>query len=84
MNTIKEIRESSLQKINKAGMLIIAVTIVPVFATLIGVGFYVLLPQLTWTKLIMILGGILFTLIAWLVILYHSSRETSHTQQKLD
>src|SRR6266568_823022 len=84
MKVIKKIRESPPQKVIKAGMLIIVIAIVVVFAALMYEGFYILLPQLSWTKSIAILSGFLFTLIAWLLILYHLFRKTSSTQQKLD
>ena len=84
MKTIDKRWSNSTQRVRKFSLLIIIMAIVPVFTTLICVGFYNLIPQLSWTKLLILLSGVLFTLAVWLIILSQFSSNASNTQQESD
>lgn len=77
-------KDQAVDGVRKFSLLIILMAIVPVFTTLICVGFYNLLPQLSWTRLLILLSGVLFTQGAWLLILSQSSRKASNTQEESD
>jgi hypothetical protein len=84
MKTIEKIWKNSTHRARRLSLLIIIMTIVPVLTTLICVGFYNVLPQVTWSKLILLLSGVLFTLVSWLLILLLSNRTAINMQQDLD